>query len=286
MAENKTALLPTNKAQNRLTNFVSQSDMGASTKNASVADYARNSALYDRGNPFMTLSYPVFKLSDKIVGEYETGDITKIHSRLTEEIDRFSRSATEMNLDGSKALVARYLLCAYIDEMIGTTYWGRENNWAKDSLLSFYYQEAYGGEKFFQLLSKLLASPANHIDLLELMYICISLGFEGKYRITEKGRIEIEAIRDNLYKQIRKVRGHRAEDFYVKRGTAHKKQGLLYGASNTILIVALAIILLVINFVLGISLTESQNEVIQMIGDEQAKIIDAVKPNTRQNIMK
>ena len=50
-------------------------------------------------------------------------------------------------------------------------------------------------------------SPAENLDILELMYICISLGYEGKYRIVHRGRESLEQIRDDLFQIIRNQRG-------------------------------------------------------------------------------
>jgi len=46
-----------------------------------------------------------------------------------------------------------------------------------------------------------------HLAMLELMYICMSLGFEGKFRVKARGNIELDAIRDSVYRQIRQLRG-------------------------------------------------------------------------------
>lgn len=74
-------------------------------------------------------------------------------------------------------------------------------------MLSSFHNETYGGEKFFLLLEKLSRNPAKYLDLLELMYLCLSLGFEGKYRVLSRGLVELDAIRDSLYRQIRSLRG-------------------------------------------------------------------------------
>jgi type VI secretion system protein ImpK len=43
--------------------------------------------------------------------------------------------------------------------------------------------------------------------MLELIYLCLSIGFEGKYRIMERGASQLDIVRDALYRQIRQVRG-------------------------------------------------------------------------------
>lgn len=59
--------------------------------------------------------------------------------------------------------------------------WGNESEWSKISLLSSFHNETFGGEKFFQLLDRLSKNPVKHLPMLELMYLCLALGFEGKY---------------------------------------------------------------------------------------------------------
>src|SRR5690606_8620089 len=67
--------------------------------------------------------------------------------------------------------------------------------------------EGWGGEKFFQILERLLQQPAAHIDLLEVMYLCMAMGLAGKYRIHAAGRTQIDAIRGNVLEVIRAHRG-------------------------------------------------------------------------------
>jgi type VI secretion system protein ImpK len=79
--------------------------------------------------------------------------------------------------------------------------------WSEHSLLVTFHNEAWGGEKFFQLLSKLAQNPQQHIELLELMNACLAMGFEGRYRIIDNGRGQLETLRQRLVDIIRKARG-------------------------------------------------------------------------------
>ena len=89
-------------------------------------------------------------------------------------------------------IAARYALCTLLDETAASTPWGGQGSWAKHSLLVLFHNEAWGGEKFFQLLSKLAENPAGNRDLLELMYACIALGFEGRYRVVQNGQAQLD----------------------------------------------------------------------------------------------
>jgi type VI secretion system protein ImpK len=61
------------------------------------------------------------------------------------------------------------------------------------------------------LLAKLSQKPAQHIDLLELLYYCLQLGFEGRYRVADNGRSQLETLRQRLLLILRSNRGEYAQ---------------------------------------------------------------------------
>src|SRR5690606_18033107 len=130
-----------------------------------------------------------------------------LNERRNVAIKLFEHRALQEGVDGGQVMAARYVLCTVVDEAVVTTPWGNESAWSQMSLLSTFHNETFGGEKFFQLLEHLSRNPVKHLAMLELMYICLSLGFEGKYRVLPRGMLELEAIRDSLYRQIRQLRG-------------------------------------------------------------------------------
>ncbi|TDF82460.1 type IVB secretion system protein IcmH/DotU [Pseudomonas sp. H9] len=134
-------------------------------------------------------------------------ELGTLNTRLANEVDRFEARALHKGAESSHVNTARYLLCTVVDEAVVTAAEGNESHWPQMSLLSRFHSETFGGEKFFQLLSKLTKDPVKHLPMLELMYLCMALGFEGKYRIMPHGNRELEGIRDSLYRQIRQLRG-------------------------------------------------------------------------------
>ncbi|MCU1758123.1 type IVB secretion system protein IcmH/DotU [Pseudomonas sp. 14P_8.1_Bac3] len=134
-------------------------------------------------------------------------DVHALKERLTIALQQFEKRAQHGGCESSEVSIARYLLCTVIDEAVVTTSWGGASNWSQMSLLSSFHNETSGGEKFFQLLDLVSKNPVKHLPMLELMYVCLSLGFEGKYRVQTRGIVELERIRDALYRQIRQLRG-------------------------------------------------------------------------------
>ncbi|MDD5053558.1 MAG: type IVB secretion system protein IcmH/DotU [Sulfuricurvum sp.] len=274
MNDNKTVLLPSSEAQNTLTGFSSNTQhINEPTKgkqNATQQLYKtflqnNESDFIDGMNPFISLAKPIFMHINKLLHTYDLGDVGNVHTFLIEEIDFFTQTSTKYDIDNSQIIVARYLLCTFLDELICTTHWGKNNDWARDSLLGHFYRETYGGEKFFQILTKLLASPAVNIHLLEFMYVCISLGFEGKYRIQPRGKMELDTLRENLYKQIKMVQGRQVQTFYTEPKISSQQHHYVYKAPYLTLIIISIIVLTIIYSSLSISLNRQEDNLLQIV---------------------
>ncbi len=124
---------------------------------------------------------------------------------LVQSIKTFENQARAAGISSEKVIASRYALCTFIDESISSTPWGSEE-WGKYSLLILFHNEAVGGEKFFQLLAKLAEDPKTNLDILEFMYVCLTLGFEGRYRVMNNGKNQLEILRERLAQIIGKER--------------------------------------------------------------------------------
>ena len=150
----------------------------------------------------------------------DPGDIEVLNKRLCDQIKRFEASTRHCGIPSEQMTAARYVLCTVLDETVLNTPWGGASDWSRISLLSRYHKETFGGEKFFQMVEHLSVNPARNLHMLELMYLCLALGFEGKYRVITRGGGELDDIRDGLYRQIRQLRGD------VPRGLSPQWRGL------------------------------------------------------------
>lgn len=158
-------------------------------------------------NPLVAAASSLLSEVVRLKHSYEGEDLQALNQRLSSELKLFEHRALHDGAESSQVMAARYVLCTAVDEAVVTTPWGNESEWSQMSLLSSFHNETFGGEKFFQLLERLSRNPVKHLPMLELMYLCLSLGFEGKYRVMPRGMLELEAVRDSLYRQIRQLRG-------------------------------------------------------------------------------
>lgn len=139
-------------------------------------------------------------------------DENGLYSRLLNEIKLFEKHSKELMIKPEIVLASRYILCTMLDEAIMNTPWGSSGQWSQHTLLSTFHNETAGGEKFFLLLDRMRETPAENIEIIELMYLCLSIGFEGKYRVIYNGKEQIELIRDDLFILIRNFRGEFERD--------------------------------------------------------------------------
>lgn len=139
-------------------------------------------------------------------------DPAALKNSIIDKIRAFERKAEEFGVEKETIFWARYALCSALDEIVLSTPWGNQSAWRDQSLLITLHNEGWGGEKFFQLLQKLLQNPARNLDLLELMYICLAFGFEGRYRPLPDGFAQLQGVRDNLYRTIRNQHGESEPD--------------------------------------------------------------------------
>lgn len=133
--------------------------------------------------------------------------VNDLQERLVADIGTFQNRSLQQGYSEEEVRTASYLICSLIDETVLNTPWGSESFWGHDTLLVKFHREAIGGEEFFPIVERLMRRPTEHLDLLELAYMCLSLGFEGKYRLLPNGNRALEELRTEIYTEIQRLRG-------------------------------------------------------------------------------
>ncbi|MBV4368220.1 DotU family type VI secretion system protein [Erwinia phyllosphaerae] len=158
-------------------------------------------------NPLVAAANPLLNAIPQIRHSVTHADPAGLRQRLIDEMRQFEMSCQRAGLPYEVIIGARYCLCTAIDEAAALTPWGSRGVWPGQGLLVTFHNETWGGEKFFQLLAKLSQNPREQIVLLELLNYCLQLGFEGRYRVLDNGRSQLETIKSRLLQMIRSVRG-------------------------------------------------------------------------------
>ncbi len=210
-ADDRTVVMPRageSRAQSPLTDFAAPPSFEALEERMRFSARQQASRRFDEGvNPLAAAASELLGEMVRLKQDFNGEDLAALNDRLAGQIRLFEQRALHAGCEASEVMAARYALCTALDEAVVTTPWGNESEWSRISLLSTFHSETFGGEKFFQLIERLSRNPVKHLSLLELMYLCLALGFEGKYRVLPRGMLELEAVRDALYRQIRQLRG-------------------------------------------------------------------------------
>lgn len=161
-------------------------------------------------NVLVAAANPLINAIPQIRHSVSHEDPAQLRQQLIDQIRRFELSCQQSGLGYEVIIGARYCLCTALDEAAALTPWGSRGVWTSNGLLVTFHNETWGGEKFFQLLAKLSQNPRRHILMLELIYFCLLLGFEGRYRVLDNGRSQLETIKQRLLQMIKSVRGNYA----------------------------------------------------------------------------
>ena len=158
-------------------------------------------------NPLNAAASTLFSLVGRVRNRAQHANPAALRESVIAEIHAFENSALQATVPAQTVRIAHYAICATIDDVVLNTPWGGQSIWAQQSIVGTFHKETHGGERFFDLLDRLAKEPAKNRDLLEFLYVCLSLGFEGRLRVEGRGSEKHLSIRDGLARLIRAQRG-------------------------------------------------------------------------------
>ncbi|MHA7776852.1 type IVB secretion system protein IcmH/DotU [Roseibium sp. M-1] len=147
---------------------------------------------------------PLLLIISQLRNSIEQADVRTLRQEVVDEIDRFEQTAQRNGVQAGDIIAARYILCSTLDETVLMTPWGSRSEWSSNSLLNQFHNETWGGEKVFSILERIRGEAKARLPLLILMHTCLMLGFEGRYRVLEGGRNQLEDLRNELSRLIRR----------------------------------------------------------------------------------
>jgi type IV/VI secretion system ImpK/VasF family protein len=163
-------------------------------------------------NKIMPSAASLIHLALLLKTKFEPADIFEFHQKLVQEIQTFREKMQFFDYSEQVVGDATYVLCAFLDEMMAQTKWGKEYTSGEYSLLAFFDLDtpAAKGKQVFTILKSACENPtvSANLDVLELIYISFILGYEGKYRGQQKGKAALGKITHDLYDCILKYRSN------------------------------------------------------------------------------
>ncbi|MDC7746519.1 type VI secretion system protein TssL, long form [Rhizobium binxianense] len=145
---------------------------------------------------------PLLNLAHALRYTEEQPEIDALRQLAIEAVGRYERDLASARISPERARAAHYVVCATVDDVVLSKAWGVRAGWARSGLVSTFHMDVTGGERVFDLLDHFQQSPGANKDLLLLIYLCLSLAFEGRTRVSARGGLELGRIRDSLYKTL------------------------------------------------------------------------------------
>ncbi len=194
-------------------------------------------------NPLVAAAAPLLSAAPRIRAMATHPNPAGLKDALADGIRKFEQQARAEGLPNEQVIAGRYILCTLLDESAASTPWGSSGVWSNQSLLVQFHNETWGGEKVFQLMSKLAENVAANRNLLELMYVVLAFGFEGRYRVANDGRAQLDSVRTRLA-QMLKGGKERAEAALSPRWEGVAAEGKLRAGIPMWVVMSLAAIVL------------------------------------------
>ncbi len=155
-------------------------------------------------NQLINISSDLLTKTLKISTLSEPEDLTLFREQFIQSINDIKAQATDLTYPIAVIDKLCFLYAVVIDEFIIYTEWGEKRSWENKTLLSELFGMRNGGELFFSVAEKAARQPHKLIDLLEIIYLFINIGFKGQYR--EGGAEQLKAFVHQLEQTISQYR--------------------------------------------------------------------------------
>jgi type VI secretion system protein ImpK len=186
-------------------------DPGAAAPAPVAAAYApANPALLNTSaglGALIDAASPILSLVSRLAQTISQQDVEGLRQRVRGAFGDFEKRAAATGIRPEILGACHYALCATVDDVAANMPWGSRNVWADQSMTRVFHNDTSGGERFFDLLQHFERDPETHFEVLELFYFCLSLGFQGRFRLLSQGASDLATTRGRLHRIIRRRRG-------------------------------------------------------------------------------
>ncbi|MBA2648375.1 MAG: DotU family type IV/VI secretion system protein [Legionella sp.] len=164
-----------------------------------IAPYATNALIAGAG--------PILSLLERLCLSSSLPPIDHIRENIEHELKAFHSKLNASNYPQDLISIARYLLAATIDELLGKSYLRVYDTAPQfNAFTPLSGDGAEPQQRFFEILYHIKERPNQYLDLIELTYFCLTAGFEGKYHLKADGRQALDNHIEELYQIIQQHR--------------------------------------------------------------------------------
>lgn len=139
---------------------------------------------------------------------YVPGNAEQFSNQLRQLLDDFERGARRLDVSVDDVFAAKYAFCAAADEIVLSSETPIREEWERAPLQLQLFGDQLAGENFFVELEEVRRRGQASVQALEVFYMCLLTGFEGKYALD--GKEKLNYLVATLDKEIAHLKGKRA----------------------------------------------------------------------------
>lgn len=153
-------------------------------------------------NDLVTFAGPIFDLVLRLKAGI-VAPSNELRPQLGAMFNDFEKRAERYRFNPKIIQVSKFALAAFVDETVLTNNFPLRAEWEKYALQLEYFGEQLAGNKFFDKLEAMLNQIEVTQDAVEIYYVCMLLGFKGRYAVYEQEKLL--AIMQNTANALVKV---------------------------------------------------------------------------------
>ncbi len=151
------------------------------------------------------LATDIFLIGVKIRETPNLGQADQLKRLLTAYFKDFERTCLAQGKPADAVEHSKYALAAFIDETIINSESNCRETWIEEPLQTAFFNDNLAGENFFKRLETLLPDLKRNLESIEVYYLALALGFQGRYRLS--GTEVLPNVVRNLLKRIESIKG-------------------------------------------------------------------------------
>lgn len=218
-------------------------------------------------NPMVDAVTPLLGMVARVRQLDQYASVPALYQTVVTEIQAIEQELHSHGYENGVILSFRYILCTFIDEAVMGKEWGSQSIWSENSLLARFHNETWGGEKVFALLDKLQEEPQRYRDILEFIWLCLVLGFQGRYRVIPQGQGEFLTVIRKLHRLLRPEAVNAPTVFHLDLGQQASRYRLRKQVTLRTLFIGLCGLLAVIFGLYHYQLSNQTQDVLRQLGE-------------------
>jgi type VI secretion system protein ImpK len=139
-------------------------------------------------NDLITFAGPVFDLILRLKAGI-VAPSNDLRPKVASMLEDFEKRAERYRFNHKIVQVSKFALAAFVDETVLMNNFPMRDQWEKYALQLEYFGEQLAGNKFFEKLQAMLGQIEVTKDAVEVYYVCMLLGFKGRYAVYEQEKL-------------------------------------------------------------------------------------------------